>query len=494
MRTRTRLAVTLLASAALLAGLAAPASALSPTEQVADINPGAADSFPYDFIVVGDVMYFTADDGTGTELFYTDGSIGSATKLDINPAGASTPADFTLIGTDLYFSADTGNAYGRELLVVSSGGFVGVIADINPGIADSNPTDLTEFNGDLYFTATSAAEGQVLRKYDGSVTTYPTTTLTTAPGDYFEYQGFLYFNAFTGATNNQLFRLDGTNPPTLVTILNPTNFASPQDFAIAGGVLYFTANVAPTTANYQYELWSWNGTTATQLTTGLVTTNDQGGNHGSLQYYTVYNDVLYFAAGTTAIGAEIGSTTGGAVPTFYNVNPGAAGSNVEEITGYKGAVYFGADNGTAGSELYRLAPAGVPTLVSDIAPGPGDSFPYNFTVAGDALVFAAAADTSDWELWSYDGTSSAIQETSINPGATADPYSPTVFNGYVYFNATSAASGAELWRTQIAARAAAPAAALAATGTDPILPIGIAGLLLLGGAVVLLKRRTSTAS
>ena len=137
MRTRTRLTVTLLASAALLAGLAAPASALSPTEQVADINAGAADSFPYDFIVVGDLLYFTADDGTGTELFYTDGSIGSATKIDINPAGASNPADFTLIGSDLYFSADTGLAYGRELLVVSGGGFVGVVADINPGIADS---------------------------------------------------------------------------------------------------------------------------------------------------------------------------------------------------------------------------------------------------------------------------------------------------------------------------------------------------------------------
>jgi len=493
MRTRTRLTVTLLASAALLAGLAAPASALSPTEQVADINAGAADSFPYDFIVVGDLLYFTADDGTGTELFYTDGSIGSATKIDINPAGASNPANFTLIGSDLYFSADTGLAYGRELLVVSGGGFVGVVADINPGIADSNPTDLTEFNGDLYFTATSAAEGQVLRKYDGSVTTYPTTTLTTGPGDYFEYQGFLYFNAFTGATNNQLFRLDGTNPATLVTVLNPTNFASPQDFAIAGGVLYFTANVAPTTANYQYELWSWDGTTATQLTTGLVTTNDQGGNHGSLQYYTVFNDVLYFAAGTTAIGAEIGSTTGGAVPTFYDINPGSAASNVEELAAYNGSVYFGANNGTDGSELFSLQAGGTPTLRADINPGAGNGYPYNFTVVGDSLVFAASVTTNSWELWSYNGTS-AIQETSINPGASADPYSPTVFNGYVYFNATSAASGAELWRTQIAARAAAPAAALAATGTDPILPIGIASLLLLGGAIVLLKRDRARAT
>jgi ELWxxDGT repeat protein len=479
-RTPIRLAVTLLAASALAIGVAAPATAVpSPTEQVVDINPGAGDSHPYDFIELDGLLYFTADDGSGTELWYTDGSIGSATKIDINPGGASNPSNFVVWDNALYFSADTGPAYGTELVVVS-GGLLSILSDINPGPADADPSDLTLFDDALYFTAYSPGEGQVLRKYDGTVTTYPTSTSMSAPSDYFEYDGYLYFAASTPTENMGFFRLDGTNPPTLVQDLNPTSFAYPHRFSEAGGALYFLSNVAPG-GPYQYELWTFDGTTATQLTTGLSSTN-------GFQYYAVYNDVLYFAAGTTATGAEIGSTSAGAVPTFYDINPGAAGSGVEEIAGYKGAVYFGADNGTAGYELFRLAPGGAPTLVADIAPGATDSYPFNFTVVGDALAFSASGDGTGWELWSYNGTA-VNQESSIYPGGDADVYGLAAFNGYVYFDATSAAGGAEVWRTLIAASAAAPAPTLAAAGTDSLLPAGLALALLLAGIVVVLRRR-----
>lgn len=476
MHARTRLRLALVGTAALLLGVAAPAAAApSPTELVADVRSGAASSDPTELTAFDGRLYFVADDGLGFQLFVSDGSVGSATKLDIFPGGASDPYGLTVIGNTLYFAA-TDSAYGSELWSITAGGSPTLVADLEPGAGNSYPGEYTLFNGDIYFRAQTSVTGQSLfRLSGGAVTQYPMGTVSL-PSDFFVYNGYLYMAA-SGPDDIQLYRADGTNPPTQFFVSNPIGFGYPHRFAVAGGVLYFLSNDG-STAPYNYELYATDGVaTPTKLTTDLADTN-------GYQYYAVFNDTLYFSGGPSAIGRELGHTTGGAAPSFFDINPGASGSEPEGFTAYNGSLYFSADNGAAGYELFSITGAAAPVLRADIAPGATDSYPWAFTVSNGRLVFSASEDGTDWQLHSFDGTTLTLE---VENATNTDPYESIVVLGdYIYYSAESAAVGRELWRTRITPAATA---ALADTGTDALLPIGIAAAFLLTGAGILVVRR-----
>ncbi|NJK81367.1 MAG: hypothetical protein HC914_16350, partial [Chloroflexaceae bacterium] len=87
---------------------------------VLDIHPGPQGSNPQDFVLVGDVVYFTADDGSsGRELWRSDGTAaGTVLVQDIYPGAAgSDPQDIELVDGILYFTANTG-VDGRSLWTV----------------------------------------------------------------------------------------------------------------------------------------------------------------------------------------------------------------------------------------------------------------------------------------------------------------------------------------------------------------------------------------
>ena len=101
-------------------------------------------------------LYFVADDGqNGSELYVTDGTE-SGTNLfaDINPGSAgSNPSELTLFDNKLYFAANDGQN-GTELYATDgteSG--TSLVADINPGSGSSNPSNLTVVGNELFFTA-----------------------------------------------------------------------------------------------------------------------------------------------------------------------------------------------------------------------------------------------------------------------------------------------------------------------------------------------------
>src|SRR6184192_1010689 len=62
---------------------------------------------------------------------------------DINPTGASNASNFVVAGNKLFFSANDGT-HGAELWMTDgSPGGTKMVKDINPGSAASAPTDLT---------------------------------------------------------------------------------------------------------------------------------------------------------------------------------------------------------------------------------------------------------------------------------------------------------------------------------------------------------------
>ena len=129
--------------------LSATAVAAPTATRVADINPGAGDSFPRALVNLSGTLFFGADDGThGVELWRSDGTGGGTTLVeDINPGpadskpgtGAENVRQIAKVGDALYFSADDGT-HGFELLKSDgTGAGTQLVKDIHPGTLELPP-------------------------------------------------------------------------------------------------------------------------------------------------------------------------------------------------------------------------------------------------------------------------------------------------------------------------------------------------------------------
>ena len=121
-----------------------------------DINPGALNGSPSNLTNLNGTLYFAADNGTGPELYKSDGtSTGTVLVADLNskPGIGSSPQSMVLMGGFIYFTANS-DTTGRELFKLNpAGGTPTVVKDINLGIASANVSDLTVIGTTIYFTA-----------------------------------------------------------------------------------------------------------------------------------------------------------------------------------------------------------------------------------------------------------------------------------------------------------------------------------------------------
>lgn len=158
---------------------ALPVSLPTNPSRVADINPGPGDGFKFRIIAFDNRLFLEGDDGSnGRELWIYDpaqATSGSNPLLvDINPGLAdSSPSDFAAFNNLLYFRADDGAGNGFELWVydptqaISVGTNPKMLADINPGTGSGSPSRLTGFNNLLYFRANDGVgNGNELWVYD----------------------------------------------------------------------------------------------------------------------------------------------------------------------------------------------------------------------------------------------------------------------------------------------------------------------------------------
>jgi len=162
-----------------------------------------ASSNPQKITSLGNWIYFSADNGqTGRELWRSNGTYdGTQLVKDINTVGGgggqptlnSNPSDFIQVGSLVFFTANDG-IHGEELWKTSgSSGSTVMVKDINVGTDSTLIDDMIAYNGKLYFTAYNVTDFKVnLWVSDG--TTAGTTMITINPSGDSDVSSIVLFN------------------------------------------------------------------------------------------------------------------------------------------------------------------------------------------------------------------------------------------------------------------------------------------------------------
>lgn len=185
-----------------------------------------------------------------------------------------------------------------------------IVKDIMPGTNSGiSGNSFTVYNNRLYFFANDGVTGNELWVTDG--TTAGTQLLKDintgifsgiSDPDFTEYNGKLYFRASDNIYGSELWTTDGTTAGTQLVkdIKLGTSGSGPGWFFIYNNKLFFVA--------LNFDLWVTDGTSE-----GTTEIKPDGGLSlplsGSTQYFTVYDNALYFAAKYTTAGKELWKLT-----------------------------------------------------------------------------------------------------------------------------------------------------------------------------------------
>ena len=433
----------------------------------------------------------------------------SPTMIDFDSSTVSAPSEFVQIGDLTYFAA-TSEEYGRELWVTdgTEEGTV-LVKDIYEGTysadldddgeydtyaCSSNPSELIEYNGELFFVANDGENGTELWKTDGTEDgtvmvadiaegegyqyPYGTGPYHSAPTNLTISDGTLFFTAWDPDSGIELWKTDGTESGTVMvkdlyegTYTNSygtyANSSNPKYLVDLDGTLFFTAY----NNEDGRELWSSDGTESgtvmvkdifegTYYYYGTYGTYGPYANSSSPSNFTVMDGELYFVAQDETYGAELWKTDG--TESGTEIVADIAEGTVSSMDEYSamlvidGMLYFSADDGTHGEELWISdGTADGTELVKDINEGSEGNLSYyaGFIEFNDMLYFSADDGVNGRELWRSDGTEEGtVLVKDFYTGADYNgygydsyPFYMEVIDGQLFITAKSASTGRELW-------------------------------------------------
>lgn len=383
---------------------------------VKDICIGAGNSNPSNFVHLGNLTCFIANDGLhGYELWVTDGTEAGTTMVkDISEGPADgclyhgrfspTVSALQVLGKKVYFFANDG-VHGFELW-------------------GSDGTDL--------------GTGLVKDIMQGPVSSSVDLRLTRA-GNY------LFFAANDGAHGTELWRSDGTDTGTVLIkdILPGPQHGNPLYLFADSGVVYFGA----TDKVNGYGLWKSNGTPDGTV---FLKNVSPAGDKGDSVPYIKFKGEIYFSGYSLDNGAELWKTNGTPEGTVMikDINPGKADASPVHFCVSNGHIVFLATTKTEGKEIWQSDGTAQGTLiVKDIRTGKEGSDPGNPVVLKDKVYFIASDSVQRPEIWASDLSDTGTHIFVENRSGVQHFKNLFADSAFIYFTADSADAGLELWRT-----------------------------------------------
>ncbi|HUT30500.1 MAG TPA: ELWxxDGT repeat protein [Sedimentisphaerales bacterium] len=337
------------------------------------------------------------------------------------------------------------------LLVAGLAGFARaadpfLVRDINPGDANSFPTDLIDVNGTLFFTAHDGTHGRELWRSDrtrvGTVMVKDIWAGSTgsSPGYLTHVNGTLFFAADDGTHGKELWKSDGTQAG---TVMVKDIYSGPGELWACGlrdsnGTLFFVAD----DGTHGPELWKSDGTETGTMMVKDIWPGPQPFVH--TESLTDVNGTLFFVS----VGGLWKSSGTEETTVIVSQNPDVWGH--ENLRNAMGTLFFVAEDSDHARELWKSDGTDAGTvMVKDINPGGGGAggfewgqYPDTITAVGSTLFFQDGGYTET--LWKSDGTEAGTVRVKdcLMPQGLSD------VNGTLFFGAFDPCGPAHrLWKS-----------------------------------------------
>ncbi len=357
------------------------------------------------------------------------------------------------------------------------------ITDLRPGSFSGVPgLDAAVLADKLYFAGTADGGFLDLWVYDGLA---PATKVPGSdeihPTDLTVWQGALYFLGGPG-TDRELWRYDGVNPPVEVLDLLEPGSGSPASLSPFGPELCFRATPSATVGG---ELVCWDGATAPDVYDLRV-----GAAGSTPDDLTVLGDRLYFGALVDDTGREPWSHENFLAPDLVgDLRSGSGSSNPGSFVQHGSLLYLRASDSSGQGRVWVddgvLPPAMVsttfdvegglaswgarfladgfeedgplgegPTGLYVLRAGGFSSTPWvggplpsasGFLAHRNALYFRATPSTNESDLFRYCGGGSVERVTDQFADLSFVDSRPVLFQGRLFFAVDEPVFGRELW-------------------------------------------------
>jgi len=401
------------------------------TEMVKDIKVGEESSSPTNFLIAGNILYFTVKklDGSRDELWSTGGVENNTVKIkDFNSTyNQNNIRHLTNVNGTLFFTADDG-IHGRELW--KSDGTTDnteIVKDIHLGQDNTYFQNLIAVGNELYFFIDSVGQeqsGVQLWKSDG---TSDNTIMVKQLGITFEnmtidFNGTLYFSY-----NGELWKSNGTETGT-VLVKKYSEFGL-LNLKIFNQYLYFSDST---------KIWKSDGSVEGTYILKNIQVDHYSYNYG----IEAINNNLVFVANDSINGRELWKSDGTTEGTYMvkNISTKTFSSLNNEFVKIGSIYYFIADDGVHGKELWKSDGTEVGTTVLKHMNSNGSDNIRKIVSMKNNLYFIANYENYwDVRLWKSDGTSSGTTPIVTNASSIKNI---TPVDNFIYFTKYG-----ELWKS-----------------------------------------------